>query len=160
MLLLTFQMGNERYAVRATEVIEILPLTTIRKLPQAPKELAGLLDYRHHTVPVIDLVQLTEKRTHHKVLSSRIIVMKYPLPDREEKIAIIAEKVTDTINIATSSLTDSHVQLPNAPYLGEIHNESGEYVQLIEIKSILTPDIQALLFQNKVSINNPLTNSG
>ena len=149
MLLLTFQIGNERYAVRATEVIEILPLATIRKIPQAPNYISGVLDYRNQILPVIDLVELTESRPHKKVLSSRIIVMNYPLNDINASIGVIAEKVTDTIDIKDEELSSSNIKLPNADYLGDIHNESGEFIQLVEIKSILTKDVQDMLFQDE-----------
>lgn len=149
MLLLTFQIGNERYAVRATEVIEILPLATIRKIPQAPNYISGVLDYRNQILPVIDLVELTESRPHKKVLSSRIIVMNYPLNDINASIGIIAEKVTDTIDIKDEELSSPNIKLPNADYLGDIHNESGEFIQLVEIKSILTKDVQDMLFQDE-----------
>ena len=153
MLLLTFQIGSERYAVRATEVIEILPLTTIREIPQAPSYIAGMLDYRHTILPVIDLIQLTQERNHKKVLSSRILVMSYPLEDKNMSVGVIAEKVTDTINISDDTLTDTKIKLPNANYLGDVHNENGEFIQLVEVKSILTQDIKDMLFQNEVTLN-------
>ena len=156
MLLLTFQIGKERYAVRATEVIEILPLTTIRSIPQAPAYIAGMLDYRNHILPVVDLVQLTQDKQHNKVLSSRIIVMNYPVDTKNMLIGLIAEKVTDTINVAEDTLSNSQIKLPNADYLGEVLNESGEFIQLIEIKSILTQDVQDMLFQDE----NPKVNLG
>lgn len=156
MLLLTFQIGKERYAVRATEVIEILPLTTIRKIPQAPAYIAGMLDYRHHILPVVDLVQLTQDRQHSKVLSSRIIVMNYPVENKNMSIGLIAEKVTDTINVSDDTLTNTKIKLPNAQYLGDVHNESGKFIQVIEIKSILTQDVQDILFQDE----EPSVNQG
>ena len=149
MLLLTFQIGKERYAVRATEVIEILPLTTIRNIPQAPEYIAGMLDYRNHILPVIDLVQLTQNRQHNKVLSSRIIVMNYPIANKNMLLGLIAEKVTDTINVSDDTLSNTQIKLPNAHYLGDVFNESGEFIQLIEIKSILTQDLQDMLFQDE-----------
>ena len=149
MLLLTFQIGKERYAVHATEVIEILPLTTIRNIPQAPAYITGMLDYRNHILPVVDLVQLTENREHNKVLSSRIIVMKYPVATKNMLIGIIAEKVTDTINVAEDTLSNTQIKLPNAHYLGDVLNDSGEFTQLIEIQSILTQDVQEMLFQDE-----------
>ena len=149
MLLLTFQIDSERYAVRVTEVIEILPLTTIRPIPQAPHYIAGMLDYRHHILPVVDLIQLTKEREHKKVLSSRIIVMNYPIEGKNMSVGLIAEKVTDTVNVDENSLSDSKIKLPAASYLGDVHNEKGEFIQLIEIKSILSQEVQDMLFQNE-----------
>jgi len=149
MLLLTFQIGKEKYAVRATEVVEILPLTTIRNIPQAPAYIAGMLDYRNYVLPVVDLVHLINNRLHNKVFSSRIIVMRYPVANKNMLLGLIAEKVTDTINVSDDTLTNTQITLPNANYLGDVLNESGEFIQLIEIKSILTQDLQDMLFQDE-----------
>lgn len=148
MLLLTFQIGNEHYAVNAIEIIEILPLTTIQSIQQAPRFIAGMLNYRQNIVPVVDLVQLINKRPHKKVLSSRIIVMNYPMGNKNKTIGIIAEKVTDTINADDDRISYSKISIPNADYLGKIQNQSGKFIQLIDIKSILPQQVQNMLYQN------------
>jgi len=154
MLLLTFQINNEHYAVRATDVIEILPLTTIRPMPLAPKCIAGVLDYRQKILPVIDLVELTNNRPHNKVLSSRIIIMNYSVNQDNHPIGLIAEKVTDTISIDEKKLSASNITIPNASYLGKMYKDSENFVQIIEVNSILSAEIQNMLFQDSNTLKS------
>ncbi len=55
MLLLTFRVSNDLYAVAAERVVEVVPRIELRSIPHAPEALAGLFNYRGKAVPVIDL---------------------------------------------------------------------------------------------------------
>lgn len=148
MLLLSFHIGAESYAVTATQIVEVLPLTTVKRIPQAPAFVAGLLDYRGTPVPVIDLCQLSEGRCHNKVLSSRIILVNYENGHQESHIlGLIAEKVTETLNPAAGDFNPTGIKVREAPYLGEVINKNGHMIQLIEIGMLLPVGVQTLLFQ-------------
>src|SRR3954451_8554304 len=55
MLLLTFRVSDDLYAVAAERVVEVVPRVELRPIPHAPACLAGLFNYRGKAVPVIDL---------------------------------------------------------------------------------------------------------
>ena len=46
MLFLLFQLGKDRYALEASRVVEVVPLLALKQLPQAPKGVAGIFNYR------------------------------------------------------------------------------------------------------------------
>jgi len=148
MLLLSFHLGAERYSLAAKDVVEILPLTKLKKIPHAPKFVLGLLDYRGTPVPIIDLCQLTEQRSCNKVLSSRIIILNY-LDNNEQfhVLGITAEKVTETINIDENDFHSSGLTLTEAPYLGAIANKDDNMIQFIEVNKLLPKELQSMLFQ-------------
>jgi len=50
MLFLLFQLGQDRYALEASRVIEVLPLVSLKRIPQAPRGVAGLFNYRGRPV--------------------------------------------------------------------------------------------------------------
>lgn len=148
MLFLSFHIGSEQYAVTATQVLEILPLTSTKRIPHAPAYISGLLDYRGNPVPVINLCQLIENRTHHPVLSSRIILVNYIAVDTSTHyVGLVAEKVTETIKIDLEKFTSSGVSLPDAPYLGPLTNSNGRMTQLINVNTLLPREVQLMLFQ-------------
>ena len=64
MLFLLFQIGKDRYALEASRVVEVVPLLALKELPQAPKGVAGLFNYRGALVPAVDLSELA--RRHQK----------------------------------------------------------------------------------------------
>ena len=75
MLFLLFQLGRERYALEAGQVAAVLPLLSIKEIPQAPPAVAGLCNYRGRPVPVIDLSELTLGRPAQSRLSTRIVLV-------------------------------------------------------------------------------------
>lgn len=150
MLLLSFHIGAERYTLTAKDIVEILPLTSLKKIPRAPDFILGLLDYRGTPVPVIDLCQLTEQRSCNKVLSSRIILVNYiDSSNQSHTLGITAEKVTETIDIKRNNFFNSGVTLEEAPYLGAVTNKDESMIQFIEIDRLLPEDVQCILFQGK-----------
>src|SRR5688572_5758867 len=98
MLFLVFQLGADRFALDVATVAEVLPLVTIRPMPQAPLGVAGILNYRGAPVPVIDLSQLTMGRPAARRLNTRIVLVHYP--DRHgapRLLGLIAEKASETV---------------------------------------------------------------
>ena len=77
MLFLLFQLGNDRYALEANRVVEIVPLLSLKAIPQAPKGVAGLLVYRGRAIPALDLCDLTFGRPARERMSTRIIIVNY-----------------------------------------------------------------------------------
>lgn len=149
MLLLSFYIGTERYSIPAKDIVEILPLIQLKKIPKAPKFILGLLDYRGTSSPVIDLCELIEARNCNKVLSSRIIMINYIDSNNQlHVLGITAEKVTETININPDDFHNSGVTLKETPFLGDISNTEKGIIQFIETKNLLPNDVQSMLFQN------------
>src|SRR5580692_2688337 len=77
-LFLLFQLGHDRYALEASRVLEVLPLLELKKLPGAPRGVAGIFNYRGRPVPAVDLSEMTLGRPASERLSTRIIVVNYP----------------------------------------------------------------------------------
>jgi len=98
MLFLLLQLGDDRYALKASQIVEVLPLLQLKKLPQSPAGVAGVMDYRNSPVPVLDLSELAIQRPSHPKLSTRIIVVN--LADGQDEVrlvGLIAENVTETL---------------------------------------------------------------
>jgi len=147
MLLLLFHLGSQQYALAAKQIIEILPLTTINAISRTPDYIAGLLDYRGRPVPIIDLCQLTNGNDYRRVLSSRIVLVNYTAKDRKiYPLGLIAEKVTETINISQQDFTSSGLAIAGLPFLGSVTNNNGNMIQYVEINELLTDELQQMLF--------------
>ena len=63
MLLLNLNIGKEHYAIRASQVIEIIPLIQLEKVPLVESSIKGIFNYRGNPTPVIDLCELFENRS-------------------------------------------------------------------------------------------------
>jgi chemotaxis-related protein WspB len=145
-LALAFHIGDERFALGCADVIEVVPRVHLRDIPHAPSFIAGMLRYRGAVVPVIDLCLLTGRDACPERLSSRIILLRYRGRDGGDRhLGVLAERVTDTVNLDRETAVPPGIALPEAPYLGELYTENGQLVQLLRIERLLDGPIGDLL---------------
>ena len=52
MLLLLLRLGTDRYALDARQVVEVIPVIKLKRIPPAPAYVAGMFNYRGKPVPV------------------------------------------------------------------------------------------------------------
>ncbi|MBI3850745.1 MAG: purine-binding chemotaxis protein CheW [Verrucomicrobia bacterium] len=152
MLFLLFQLGNDRYVLDASRVVEVLPLLELKKIPHAPKGVAGLFNYRGRPVPAVDLSELAVDQPARERLSTRIIVVKYS--DHAGKnllLGLIAERATEMLRRDSKDFVDSGVQLGAAPYLGPVLMDGQGVIQWVHEQRLLSEKVRDLLFSETIS---------
>ena len=148
MLFLLFRLGEDRYAIEARIVAEVLPLLDVKQIPLAPAAVRGAFNYRGSAVPLLDLSQLALGRPALPRLSTRIMLVNYPDGRGGTRLlGLLAEHVTDTISRAPAEFQDSGVSLADAPYLGPVTHDEHGLVQWVQIEALLPADVRDLLFQ-------------
>ena len=147
MLFLLFQLGQDRYALQATRVIEVLPMVDLKKIPDAPKGVAGLFNYRGRPVPAVDLSEMTLGRPADAKYSTRIIVVNYPDENgRNHPLGLIAEHATEIIQRESGEFVEPGLKLGGAPYLGPVLMDSRGVIQWVHEQRLLPEHARDLLF--------------
>jgi len=147
MLFLLFQLGTDRYALEASRVVEVVPLLELKRLPQAPKGVAGMFNYRGYPVPAVDLSELTLGQPAQERLSTRIIVVKHPDATGQERLlGLVAEHATETLRADPVSFVDSGVRLGAAPYLGPMLMDAKGPVQWLHESRLVPETVRHLIF--------------
>jgi len=151
MLFLMFQLGKDRYVLEAGKVVEVLPLLALKSMPQAPKGVAGIFNYRGRPVPVVDLSELTLGQPASPRLSTRIILVNYEgEAGKRQLIGLIAEHATEIVRKERKDFVDSGMKLGHAPYLGPIAMDGGGVIQWIHEQKLLPPPVRDVLFAEAV----------
>jgi len=148
MLFILFQLGADRYALPAREVAEVLPLVALKEIPGTPRGVAGLIDYRGHAVPVIDLSALALGHRAALRVSTRVLMVKYPLPrgGGTRLLGLIAERATETIAKQPADFQPTGVASEATRYLGPVAHDTRGLIQRIEVDALLTDELRAALF--------------
>jgi chemotaxis-related protein WspB len=148
MLYLLFQLGQERYALSCQRIERILPRVRLKALPHAPPCVAGLLDCREKIIPVIDLCALATGQPASRRLSSRIILVNYRAhAESGHLLGLLAEDVTETLQMTEEDLAPTGLKVEQAPYLGKVASSERRMIQIIEVDRLLPPSLQDSLFQ-------------
>jgi chemotaxis-related protein WspB len=145
MLFVLFQLGDDRYALDAAQVEEILPLVAIKQIPLMPAGVAGAISYRGAPVPVLDLSQMALGRPSARRMNTRIVIVRWPGRDGARRLlGLIAEKVNNTVR-CEGGFGDPGVYNPDAPWLGAVASDSMGLVQWVHIGSLLAPEVREVL---------------
>ena len=151
MLYLLFELGKDRYALEARQVVEVLPLLEFKRIPRAIPGLAGLCNYHGNAIPLIDLTELSLGRPSQAKMSTRIIVTNYVNDSGERHpIGVLAERVTETIRRAESDFKASGVAAENARFLGPVLVENSHIIQRVDVHHLLPEGLQNQLFAELV----------
>ncbi|HOX57348.1 MAG TPA: chemotaxis protein CheW [Candidatus Paceibacterota bacterium] len=147
MLFLLFQLDQDRYALEASRVVEVVPLLEMKQLPEAPRGVVGIFNYRGRPVPAVDLSALTLGQPARERFSTRIIIVNYPDGGGTNRLlGLIAEQATETMRRDAKDFLDSGVKLDHAPYLGPILMDQQRPVQWIYEQRLLSDSVRNSLF--------------
>ena len=147
MLLLLFEIGSGRYALDTSQIIEIVPLVTLKKIPATPDYISGLMNYRGEGIPVVDLCQLVDNSFCDDALSTRIIIVNYHLKnDGYKPLGLIANDITETVRSEISKPPSTGVLMDRALYDEESASETADMIQWFDLKKFLPENEIALLY--------------
>lgn len=132
MLLLLFYCGSACFALDCDTIVEVFPKVKLKKIPgQSEKDafLAGLFNYGGKPIPVIDICQLIEKRPCSHSMHTRLILIEI----ESHLLAIMAEKVIETVDLAREQFVESGLQLEGLSFLRGVFSEGDRSIQLFDL---------------------------
>ncbi|ESW69017.1 chew domain protein [Mesorhizobium sp. LSJC268A00] len=148
MLFLAFSMGPDRYLIDVHKIEEVLPYIDVKVLPGAPTGVVGLVSYNGIPIPLIDVTLLALGRPSERLLSTRIVVTRYPADDGERRLlGLIAERVTDTIERDPADFAPFGLEPGTPPYLGPVASDGSEIIQWVKVEALLSEEIRTALLR-------------
>ena len=155
MLFLLFQVGDDRFALDATRVVEVVPLLDLKEIPQAPRGVAGLFNFHGRPVPAVDVSDLALNRPAKERLSTRIIVVHYPdAAGNQHLLGLIAEQATGMLRKESSDFTNPSVRIKSAPYLGPVMMDGRGVIQRIHEERLLSERVRDMLFSEVAKLDH------
>jgi chemotaxis-related protein WspB len=147
-LFLVFRVGNERYALQATDVVEVLPRLPLKPIARAPSWVAGVFAWRGVVVPVIDLCALTFGQNAEARTSTRLVLVNHQ-PDAQQArqvLGLILEQATDTLRCDPAQFQPYGLDNQQAPYLGPVREDAQGLLQWVRVNDLLDESVRAVLF--------------
>ena len=147
LLYLVFRLGADRYALEATQVVEVVSLVRLKALHGAPNGVAGVMNYRDEPVPVIDLNLLATGVPTAALIATRIVVVRYaPDAGRSGVVGLLVPEATETMRLEPDRFTDPGVTTDGARYLGPVLATAEGVIQRVSVSALLTAELRDALF--------------
>ncbi len=128
-------IGDQQYAIAVTQILEVAALVKLTPLPDAPPEVAGVVNRHGEVIPVLDL-RLCLKASESKISLNTLFI-------------VVQEVQGDEVLFTAGLIVDEVlgvVQLP--PDVLHLTTQSGPFIKgmtVVNQTPILMLDITALL---------------
>jgi purine-binding chemotaxis protein CheW len=140
-------IDREVFAVPVDAVLEILDMRELFRVPDAPAHLAGLIDVRGRSVPVIDLRVKLGLPTAAVTEGTRIMVLEIPLAGRQLVLGLVADRVYEV-----ASLDDGRLEPPpdigtkwRSDYIRGVGRRGEHFVVIFDLGCLFASDEKAFL---------------
>ena len=108
---LTFQLGEEVFALDVSHVREILEFTTVTKVPKTPEYMRGVINLRGSVVPVLDMRLKFGMSITEKTVNTCIIVVEVSFEGETTIIGALVDSVQEVFELEPD-------QIEPAPKIG------------------------------------------
>jgi chemotaxis-related protein WspB len=148
--MLLFHLGKRQYAIPVSELIEVTPQVRLQTIVQAPDYVAGLFNYRGQHVSVIDLGRVLKHQARRDSFTTRTILVEFPLArGGKRRLGLLAEQVTETIEIDPGAFRPTGLHLSDAPYLSQAAHCDADVIQQISTADLLPESVQEQPFSTE-----------
>lgn len=134
--IVTFTLGNERFGIDIDELLEIVRVENITRVPNTKNFVEGVINLRGQIIVVLDLLKKLNVGKINLTNSSRILVVK----TEEEQIGLIVDKCEDVTTISIDKVQSSPKILENkvkSEYIRGVVFEREEAIVLLDLSKLL-----------------------
>ena len=148
MLFVVFRLGEDRYALNSREVVEVLPLVRIGRVPGAPPAIAGIILYRGVPVPVLDLKQLLTGSPSDYRAGTRVLIVDHrDMAGSTRRLGLIAERCTETLRREPADFVSSGIVAPSHTARRVAVDGQG-LIQQLDLETLIPAELAAHLHQD------------
>jgi purine-binding chemotaxis protein CheW len=137
---LTFQLGREEFAVRVTQVREIMGIQEMTAVPQTPDYVKGVFNLRGRVIPIIALRRKLGMPEAEYTPRTCIIVVDMPGESGVVPVGVVVDGVSEVVNVQTDDLEPppDFGRGRAAAYLLGIAKLRGKVKMLLDLDFVLT----------------------
>lgn len=136
----TLGVDQEVFAVPVEAVVEILDMRPMFRLPDAPAFLAGLIDVRGRSVPVIDLRTKLGLPALDVTETTRILVLEIGTPAQVLVIGLIADRVFEVLTLDRQQIgAPPDIGVPwRCDYISGVGRRQGGFVIIFDLPRLFS----------------------
>lgn len=145
----TFQLGNEQYAIDIMDVNEIWKVESVRPIPNAPSYVEGIFNLRGEIIPVISLhrrfhIKRLQLAEGEELLSGSVIVNI-----NGTKIGIIIDKILRVVMVDFENIQPPPQIISGigAEYIQGVVSSDEGYLVILDIRKLFDPRELQLISQ-------------
>ncbi len=128
--LLTFRLGEGRYALLIEDVVEVAAMVDMLSLPTERAEILGYINRRGSILPLVDL-RLVFKQPTAPITSATVFIVA---AGGDKQFGLVVDAVEQVEYVDALQLSDT---LASSPYLHGIITHQNDMISIIALPSLM-----------------------
>jgi purine-binding chemotaxis protein CheW len=139
---LSFKLSEEVFAINVSQVLNILEMSHITRIPKAPEYLKGVINLRGTVLPVVDLrikFGLPEKEAN---VDTSIIVLSIDLNSEPVLVGILVDAVREVLELKSSEIapTPSIGTKYNSGFIKGMWRMDEKFIMILDIDKVFSTE--------------------
>ncbi len=137
--LVTFQLGEELYGVNIMDVKEIVKITAVRPIPNAPYYVEGIFNLRSEIIPVINLhkrfqIKKLEISDEDEELEGGFIILNID----NNKIGIIIDRISRVVSVSIDEIKAPPQMISGigTEYINGVVRQEDKYLIVLDTRKL------------------------
>ncbi|WIV10506.1 chemotaxis protein CheW [Proteiniborus sp. MB09-C3] len=133
-----FNLGKEEYGIDIMNVTEIVQCQDSVKVPNSPKFIEGITNYRGKVIPIICLKKKFGMEDSTRDANTRIIVINL----NDKQIGFLVDEASQTVRLDDSNIdpTPDIIAGIERKYITGVGKLENRLIILIDLEKVLTDD--------------------
>lgn len=133
---LVFQLADEHYAFKLSDLNEVLKDQIVTFVPKMPKFIVGITSLRGKIIPVMDLVLRLAIKGEQKEIKRQIAIIK----GTKGPIGMIIDKIIGVRRVEESNIKDppSHLDDDQIRFIESVVKDGNRFISILNIDEILS----------------------
>ncbi len=137
--LLTFELGGQRCALLAPDVVEVQRAVSIARLPRGPEIVEGVIDRRGQVVPVLGIRSRFALPPSPLAPSDWLIFVRVPHPSGATRVAAIrVDRALDLVPVETGRIEDARSLLAGVEHVAGVAKLDDGTVVIHDLRRFLS----------------------
>ena len=137
---LTFDIGEERYAVKVASVEVVLEMAAVTRVPKCPPHIRGVINHRGSVVPVVDLRVVFGLEPAELSAGASVIVSQVKFEGEILTAGVLADAVQEVVEIDEGFMEPppSFGSRMDGKFVQGIGKRGNDFVILLDLESALS----------------------
>ena len=137
---LSFNLGEEIFALDISKVREVLDNTKVTKVPKVPDYMLGVINLRGRVVPVIDLKTKFSMPLTEQTVNTCIIISDVSLNNESVTLGIMSDSVQEVFDLDVESIEPApkigtHLDID---FLSGMGKRGEDFILILDIDKVFS----------------------
>lgn len=133
-----FKLGEEEYGIDIMNVREIIQYQESVKVPNSPKFIEGIINFRGKVIPIVCLKKRFGMKDREVDANTRIIVINL----KDKQVGFLVDEASQTVRLDDSNIdpTPDIIVGIERKYITGVGKLDNRLIILIDLEKVLTED--------------------